>query len=190
MADNGQRTEQPTDRRLQKAREEGNFPVSKEFVAAIQFGAFVILLVGMSSDWFSKSQEMARFLLTWSFRAEVDRETVSRLFRDYLFSAAVPLLTAGLGLIALSFGIHLAITRMGFSLKKLMPDFKRLNPAQKLTSLPKQNIPQFIYAAVLLPVFLLCVYTIAKNNLGTFLRLPLLEVNTAVGTVAWGEPLC
>ena len=42
MAD--QKTEKPTQRRLNKAREEGNFPTARTFVGALQFLAFVGLL--------------------------------------------------------------------------------------------------------------------------------------------------
>ena len=44
MADQRQKTEQPTQRRLQKAREEGQFPAAREFVAALQFLAFAAVL--------------------------------------------------------------------------------------------------------------------------------------------------
>ncbi len=43
MSDQGQKTEQPTDRRVKKAREDGQFPASREFVAAAQFTAFVAM---------------------------------------------------------------------------------------------------------------------------------------------------
>ncbi len=39
-----QKTEQPTQRRMKKAREEGNFPTARVFVSALQFLAFVALL--------------------------------------------------------------------------------------------------------------------------------------------------
>jgi len=52
MADKGQRTEQPTERRIQKAREEGNFAVSKDLVSALQFAAFTALLTAFSAEWF------------------------------------------------------------------------------------------------------------------------------------------
>ena len=43
MADS-QKTEQPTQRRLQKAREQGNFASSRQFISGVQFLAFVTLL--------------------------------------------------------------------------------------------------------------------------------------------------
>ena len=50
MADQ-QKTEQPTPRRLKKAREEGNFPTARIFVNALQFVAFVWLLRSWGPGW-------------------------------------------------------------------------------------------------------------------------------------------
>ena len=43
MADSGQRTETPTQRRIDKTRREGNFPSSREFVSSVQFVGFVAI---------------------------------------------------------------------------------------------------------------------------------------------------
>ncbi len=50
MADNGQRTEQPTAKRLEKARKEGQFPTARQFVSAMQFLAFVAVLQSWGGD--------------------------------------------------------------------------------------------------------------------------------------------
>ena len=44
MADRSSQTEQPTQRRLEKARKEGQYPSAKEFVSALQFMVFLTLL--------------------------------------------------------------------------------------------------------------------------------------------------
>ena len=44
MSDRSGKTEQPTQQRLKKARKEGNFPQAKEFVSALQFVVFLMLL--------------------------------------------------------------------------------------------------------------------------------------------------
>ena len=51
MADKDQKTEQPTQRRMNKAREEGNFPTARVFVSALQFLAFVALLHSWGPAW-------------------------------------------------------------------------------------------------------------------------------------------
>ena len=40
MVERDQQTEKPTQRKLQKARKEGQFPVSKEFVNGVHFSRF------------------------------------------------------------------------------------------------------------------------------------------------------
>ena len=183
MADKDQRTEQPTERRIHKAREEGNFPVSKDFVASLQFAAFVVLLTSFSAEWVLKTRELTRFLLARGFQAEVNRSEIVWLFQQVLFPATVPLMAAGAGLMLITVGVQLATTRMGFSLKKLQPDFKRMNPLNKIKNLPRQNVPQFLHALVLMPLFLYVVYLVVGDRIGTFLSLPLLGVESGLASV-------
>lgn len=58
------RTEQPTQRRQDKARKEGNFPISREFVSAVHFVVFVWLLNAYGGEWFRASGVSFRAALT------------------------------------------------------------------------------------------------------------------------------
>ena len=60
---------------------------------------------------------------------------------DLLKHTLIPLATLGGVMIGITLAIQLGVTRMGVSLKKLTPDFKRLNPLSRLRELPKQNLP-------------------------------------------------
>ena len=180
MADQGQRTEQATDRRIEKARKEGNFAVSKDFVSALQFTAFVALLSAFSTEFLLKSRELMCFLLARGFQVELTSGEVVRLFRDLIAPAAVPLLLGGLLLMLITVGIQLGTTKLGISLKKLQPDIKRLDPLQKLKGIPRQNVPQFLQAVAMLPLFLYAVYVIASSNIAAFLGLPLLGVEAGL----------
>jgi len=183
MADQGQRTEQPTDRRIHKAREEGNFAVCREFVSSIQFAVFVAMACAFSTDLLVRGRQLIRFLLARGFEAQVTPAEVTRIYRDVLLPSAAPLLLAGALLAAVTLGVQLATTRMGFALNKLAPDLNRINPAKKIKSLPRQNIPQFLHALVLLPLFLAAVYVVVSENLAAFLRLPLLSVESGLHRV-------
>jgi flagellar biosynthetic protein FlhB len=184
MADQGQRTEQPTERRIQKARQEGNFPASREFVSSLQFAAFVALLTGLSTQWLPAVRNLTRSLLGRGFRVELTPQEVAGVFREVLLPAAAPLVAAGLALVALSLALQLGVTRFGLSLKRLAPDFKRLDPVRKLEGLRRQNAVQFAQAAVLLPLFLYVVYLVVRDNFGVFLGLPLLGVESGLARVA------
>ncbi len=183
MSDQGQRTEQPTERRLQKAREEGNFAVSREFVSSLQFAAFVALASAYSTAILVRLRQIIRYLLERGFHSEVTPGEVMRIFRDLLVPSTLPLLAAGALLAAITVDVQLGTTRMGFALNKLTPDFKRLNPLKKLKDLPRQNVPQFLKALVLLPLFLAAVYAVVSDNLVAFLGLPLLSVESGLRRV-------
>ena len=55
MAEQG-KDEKPTQRRLNKAREDGNYPSAKEFVSALQFMIFLGLLGTGGARWFAGFQ--------------------------------------------------------------------------------------------------------------------------------------
>ena len=63
MPDRSGKTEQPTQRRLQKARKDGQFPAAKEFVGALQFLVFLGLLSAGGAAWFAGLQQTARSVL-------------------------------------------------------------------------------------------------------------------------------
>src|SRR5262249_15518381 len=75
-------------------------------------------------------------------------------------------------------------TRLGISLKKLNPDFKRLDPIKKLRELPKQNLPSLLQAAIMIPVFGTAVYYLVADDFQGYLSLPLQSVPSGALQVA------
>jgi flagellar biosynthetic protein FlhB len=184
MADKSQQTEKPTPRRLEKAREEGQFPVSREFVAGMQFLAFVVILGACSRQWLAGLVEASRFVMRRAFHAELSPRVLFELLHLLASRVAFPLLTAGAAVAAFSLLVHLAVTQLGFSLKKLAPDFTRLSPMKRIAELPAQNLPQLMQALFLLPVFGLALYIVAGNSVPLFLALPFQSIEGGLRTVA------
>lgn len=183
MADEGQRTEHPTRRRIEKARREGHFAVSREFVSSLHFAAATATLVACSAACLRGLEDLVRSLLAHAWRAELGPGTVLRLSREVLLPACLPLLGVGLALSVFALLIQLATTRMGLSWKKLMPDFHRLDPVRRLKELPAQTIPQFVQALILLPLFLLAVWAVVRENWDTILTLPSMSLSAGLGRV-------
>lgn len=153
MAGQDQRTEQPTPRRLEKARKDGNFPASREFIAAFVFLGFVWTAAGWAGQVVDASAELLRRSITRSFQTAL---TVGELHRAVLWivsdTLASPLVIGGsFSLLALL--LHLAVTRLGVAWGKLRPDFSRLNPATRLRELPSQNLTSLAQSVVVLVVF-------------------------------------
>jgi flagellar biosynthetic protein FlhB len=182
MADE-QRSEQPTQQRLKKAREEGNFPASREFISSVQFTGFVTLSVMFGGALIRQVGMLMHMLLAYAFSGDVSVPRLMSLLRYEIVPRFVPLMIAGLTLSVLSLSAQLGTTQLGISFEKLIPDINRLNPLKKLTSLPGQNLPIFLQALLLLPLIGYVVYYEASENLDSFLELPWMGPQPAIARI-------
>jgi flagellar biosynthetic protein FlhB len=182
MADE-QKDEKPTQQRLKKAREEGNFPASREFISAVQFTGFVTLSVTFGGALFRQLGMLMRMLLAYAFTGDVTLSRLMTLLRYEIVPRFVPLMLAGVALVVLTVCAQLGTTQLGISVSKLMPDLKRLNPMTKLTNLPAQNLPVFFQALLLLPMVGMVVYYEASENLDSFLELPWMGAQPAIARI-------
>lgn len=180
MADKSQRTEQPTPRRIQKARREGRFAVSREFVSAVQFLAFVLAAAAFGGDYLADLKQGMRTLLAQAFRGELNAGRLGGLLNLAAKNLA-PLATLGAGLVGITLGTQLATTRFGFAPKRLRLDWQRLNVLSRMRELPRQNLPLLLQAALLLPLFALALYLVVRSNLDDLTRMPLETPAAAAG---------
>ena len=183
MADSN-KTEQPTGKRLLKARGEGQFASSREIIAAANFLVFLGILGAWFPSWMDGMKQMLRQALEGAFRGDLTVTTFPRIAGVLLNRAFVPLsILAGLTTLT-TIAVNLAVTKMGFSFKKLMPDFSRLNPAPKIKNLATQGPAAVGQAAAMLIIFSSTIYLIAKQNAEVFLSLPFASLDIGLQTVA------
>jgi flagellar biosynthesis protein FlhB len=143
MADQSQRTEKATPRRLQKARKEGNFPAVREFVSATQFLAFVLLASAWFPRWLASLESAFRLGLRQSFSANLTADDLLALFQRLSDAVLHPLAVLGLLLMAGTVAIQLASNNLGFSLARLAPKFERISPAVKFKQTSSNNLAAF-----------------------------------------------
>jgi flagellar biosynthetic protein FlhB len=173
LPDRSSKTEEPTQRRLLKARREGQFAAARELIGAVQFAVFVALLEAGGKAWWSGFRASVREI--WSRAAGGDLTVVDleRMAWSLFWRHGIPLVAGGFAVAGATLAFRLVTTRFGFSWKKLAPDPARLNPVAKLRDLPRQNLSSLVEAAVLLPVFLWAVFVVVREKLDAFLALPL-----------------
>jgi flagellar biosynthesis protein FlhB len=185
MSDRSGKTEQPTQRRIEKARTEGQFASAKEFVSALQFMVFLLLLGAGGAAWFATLGRSARALWARAFTpADLDPQELTHIAWQIARLHLFPLAAGGAAVAAATLGLRLVTTRFGWSLKALAPRFDRLNPANRLRELPRQNFSALVQAMVLLPVFLWAVYALARDHVDSFLAMPLANVASGCGLLA------
>jgi flagellar biosynthesis protein FlhB len=173
MPDKSGKTEEPSQRRLEKARQEGQFASAKEFVSALQFLCFLALLSSGGAKWLEGLKQTARFLLRLAFVRQLTAEDLTHAAWLVFWNNLLPLAAGGSALVVVTLAFRLVTTRFGLSLKKLAPDLARLNPLSRLRELPKQNLPALFQAAILLPLFLWAAYVVTRDKIEEFLALPL-----------------
>jgi len=183
MADHSQQTEKPTPRRLHKAREDGNFPTARVFVSSLQFVAFVGLLHAWGGDWAKMLRSGFVAIFQQALNPRLNAMDLVYIGFALVKQLLIPVGVMGGVLILIAIGIQLVVTGFGISLKKMTPDFQRLNPVTKLRQLPRQNISSVVQAAIMLPVFGLAVYFLVADNLDSYLTLPLRDLAVGVTQV-------
>ena len=184
MSDKSSKTEQPTPRRKQKARDEGRFAVSRE-----AFSAFltVITLAGlfwMQDDVSRFSMQHFRAALVACFRPSMVHADLSPRFFDNPFGILAQLAAVLACVTLFGFIVQLALTGGGFSAKLLMPSAKRFNPVTKLSGLPKQNMAALVQSVLLLPLFIWVLYSSTTSAWENMRQLPRLNLFAALGG-AW-----
>ena len=184
MADKDQKTEQPTQRRLKKAREEGRFPSARVFVSALQFLAFVAMLRAFGMPWIMDLRNVIAEILRHATAPGKPAPDVIYSGLRLLQHVMTPLLVLGGVMIGITLGVQLAVTRMGMSLKGLTPDLNRLNPLNKLRQLPKQNLASLLQAIIMIPVFAVVLYHLVRDNFDSYLMLPLRSISSGALLVA------
>ena len=192
--DSGQRTEQPTPRRLEKARREGQFPASREFVSAVQFIGFLAVTTWFGAAWFKQIRILFRQLLTRAFTLQFQLTPAGLLaiVHQLILPVLAPLLVGGAALALLVLLVQLGSNRFGVSLSKLVPDIERLNFLARIRNLPGQNVPPFLQAVILLPLIGWVVYYEITENLDQLLALSwlsapagLLRLTATIETLLW-----
>lgn len=183
MAD-AQKTEKPTKRRMEKARREGQFAVSREMVNAVQFMAFVVALFALGGRYVGVVSQFFRESLAAAFRVQLDVRAVVRLYYIVLRDVLFPLFVFAVSLTGALLAIQLATTKLGIAPSKLAPDLKRLNPITKLTQLPRQNVSALTQALLLLPLVGLTLYAIGRRSVTTLVQLPMYAIRPAAAVVA------
>src|SRR3569833_440286 len=112
MADRSQQTEKTTPHRLKKAREKGDFPAAREFVAAFQILGLEIVGAAWFPAWFGQVENAMRKGIRAAFFRDADE---TGIFTAMSRESLLPRAAMGAGLMALSAGLQLASNGMGFS---------------------------------------------------------------------------
>jgi flagellar biosynthetic protein FlhB len=141
------------------------------------------MLGSWGGTWITATHETMAQLLHHAMAPNLDPAFILNLSVELIERTFMPLAVLGCVLIGVTLAAQFMVTRLGVSLKKLAPDFQRLNPANKIRELPRQNIPALLQAVVMLPIFGSAVYFLVRDDFQGFLSLPLKSVTAGAAQV-------
>jgi flagellar biosynthetic protein FlhB len=192
MSDQSQKTEKPTQKRVQKARREGRFFTSREFVGSLQFLAVVMILSSWGEGWYKGLQHALVRMMDRAFKPDFDQGDLFWLGSVAARDVFGPVLVAGAVVWVFTLAVQLAVTKLGFSLHRLVPEMSKLDPLKRLKELPKQNLGAALQATATLAFCLVALYHVASRNADTFYLLPLAPLDSsmrrvfaAIGDLLW-----
>jgi flagellar biosynthetic protein FlhB len=174
--------EKPTQRRVQKAREQGDFPAAREFVSAVQFCAAITLGGMWFPKWFEGVQSAFRLGLRQAFSRDLTPPDLLVVFHRLSAVTLRPLASLGAALLAITILFQLFSTNFGFSLARLAPNFNRLNPLSRLKEMPFNNITNFIQALVMIPVMFWLTWSMVRDRMPEIMRLAMMPISTSAAT--------
>lgn len=182
MTHSGEKTEKATPRRLLKARREGQFASSRDFVSGLQFTVFVILLAQTGPATLATLKGATRFLFRQAFQPDMDSSRLIALVHQAFSQALIPLLMSGGVLLATALLFQFGVTGFSISVSKIAPKATNFNLISKLRSAPQKGFASAIQAVALLLVFGAAIYWLIAHNAGRLLVIPL--TSFAVGVDA------
>lgn len=125
----GEKTEEPTEQKLEKAREEGNFSKSQELSSAVVYGVVVMTLVGSGNFFMDQFRELIRVGLDFS-PGSFSNDAI--LLKMHVVMTCAIWLMFPLALVAAAAGILGMVGQIGFhvSFKPVTPKFDNISPAK------------------------------------------------------------
>jgi type III secretion protein U len=178
-----EKTEQPTHKKLSKAREDGQVAKSKDFTQTVLILALFGYILGDAPSLIRRLGEMMVFpasVLGLGFE-DAANVVVTQLFMDAIW-ILLPFL-----LIVVMLGIFVEAVQTGLliSFKAAMPSGKKLNVAANLKNIfSKKNFVEFLKSCAKIAVLSAVIWYVLSEELGALLTLPragLLGVGVAVG---------
>jgi flagellar biosynthetic protein FlhB len=183
MNPSGEKTEKATPRRLIKARREGQFASSHDFVSGLQFTVFVLLIAQTGPSLLSSLKEVTRGLFIEAFRGDLGPSTLIGILHEALSRGLSPLIYASGILILTALAFQLSSTGFSFSLTRMLPKPSNFDVFQKLQSLPQKGLVSAIQAVALVAVFGATIYWIVTKSGERLLMIPLSSFQVGLETL-------
>lgn len=179
-----EKTEEASPKRIEKAREEGNVPRSRELATcAVLFSAGLAFLM-MGSPLNRALKETITTGLSFERTLAFEPTLLLMKISSMISSLLLAFIPFALILIAVAIASPILIGGWIFSNKAYLPNFSRLNPIQGLSNLVSKNAAVELIKAMVKAILVAIVgYIVISNDMEPILSLSLMSVESSISQV-------
>jgi flagellar biosynthetic protein FlhB len=179
-----EKTEQATPKRIEKAREDGDVPRSRELAAcAVLFSAGVSMMMldeHLGTALRGSLRSGLEFDRSMAFDPAILLMKISHTILDLLIAFA----PVALVVIAVAVGAPILVGGWVFSNKVFVPKFNRLNPIQGISNMFSKNALAELVKSILKALLVSCVaYWVVKSDLEPILSLSNMPIQDGISEV-------
>ncbi|MEO5375548.1 MAG: flagellar biosynthesis protein FlhB [Alphaproteobacteria bacterium] len=179
MADDegGEKTEEPTDKRMGQAREEGNIPISQELIHFVMMTGILVMVWFMLPRLMAKIVPILRPFLAEPHAIPTDFANLERVFIDVTID--VMLLLAFPIAMFMLLGVAANVAQNGFSWssKKLAPNLGKLSPINGLKRMfGSHGLTEFVKGIIKLVVITWVMYAYVGPRIGIIAEMPTMDM--------------
>ncbi|MDR2479100.1 MAG: flagellar biosynthesis protein FlhB [Treponema sp.] len=181
------RTEEPTEHKLQRLREEGQVVKSQELVGALGLFLPALMLLFLAPSMLRTCVEMLRFFFLRAVELDPTRDgIIAAVFFRYLARLVLPILA-----VAVFSALFSNIVQTGFlfTTKPLVPDFSRVLPRVgeffRRTLFSVEGIFNFFKSIVKMAVIGGVAFFLIRMDIEKLVNMQKMSVWTGLATVSW-----
>jgi flagellar biosynthetic protein FlhB len=174
------KTEQPTQKRLEKARKEGQVIGARDFVAALQMLTAMIVITFLGPSWFRSIRGHFREWLNLAFRPSLDLPTAASMMQDIGWAALTPIAMGSGILLVICTGAQLALSKGAISVELLGFKPDRLNPVNRIRQMASENLFNAAYGVFLFGVTAFVLWMAVRDQLHSFVLTARAPIGIAV----------
>lgn len=185
MADDSDldKSEQPTDSKLKKAKEKGQIPRSRELTSLIILLVSILLFWMMGSHFVANLKKIIQHAMLVAYRTDDDKQIIFNLI-NLLTAGFWSILPIFFGLVIIAIIAPMGVGGLLFSLQSIKPNLGKLNPISGFKRMFSIRVFSELFKSLLKVVLIgFAVTLFLINQFPNMLSLPNMYLNSALSNV-------
>lgn len=176
-----EKTEEPTQRKLKKAREEGNVSISKEISSVMLMIVSIAIFMGSGSFMYGKLESIFQLFLTNSSQPLNDQEHAMEYLEMAMWLSLEMMMPIMVMLLVTAVLVNVVQTNAALSLKAVSPKASNMNPINGVKRIfSMKGFVELAKGFLKLFIVSIVVYFTVRNDIDHFISFIMMPVETSL----------